>query len=291
MRLFIGSDHGGFELKEFLKKELSGKFKLKDFGCKSSKSCDYPEFAEKVAKAVAADGKATGILCCGTGIGMAMAANKIDGVRAAVAWDDFTARMAKEHNNANVLCLGGRVLGKDEALEVVQTFLKSKFEGSKKAGERHKRRVAAIDEMMGGSFPRPVVGAIILNDKNEVFLMKSPKWDNKYIIPGGHIELGETRIEALRREVKEETGLDVYDEKTFVVMDGIFPKNYGRKRHLIFNDFLLKAKPGKVKLDKKEGTSFVWMTPKLALEELDLEEYTKRALQDWVKIMDLAQVR
>jgi len=287
MKLFIGSDHGGFELKEFLKQELGKKHEVEDLGCGSEESCDYPEFAEKVASKVAeSKGNAIGILCCGTGIGMGIAANKVKKVRAAVVWSEETAKMAREHNNANVLCLGAKVLEKEKALELVNVFLESRFQG-----ERHERRLGKIDAIEEkGAFPEPCVGALIFNEKNEVFLMKSPKWGGLYIVPGGHVETGETRVEALKREVKEETGLDVYDEKLFTLHDAVFPKEFHRKAHFLMVDYLVKAKQGEVKLDGKEGTEFVWMQPKIALKELKMDPYTKKALEDYAKIMDLTKV-
>jgi ribose 5-phosphate isomerase B len=289
MLIFLGSDHGGFELKEFLLEKLGEEHTVRDFGCDSGESCDYPDFAEKVARAVAgSNGKAIGILCCGTGIGMSIAANKVVGIRAAVVWDGFSARMAREHNNANVVCIGARAMKEEEALKLVETFLGSKFQGLNKEGERHKRRlekIAALDSKQ--RFPLPIVSALVFNEKNEVFLMQSPKWQNKYGLPGGHVEVGEKMVEALRREVKEETGLGIYDEKLFKVVDAINPEGYYKKRHFIFHDYLAKARPGKVKLDGKEGTEFVWIQPALALKELDMDPFTRKALEDWVKIMAL----
>jgi ribose 5-phosphate isomerase B len=292
MQIFIASDHGGLALKEFLKKGLAKGNKITDLGCDNEKSCDYPDFAEKLAKEVAGSkGKATGILCCGTGIGMSMAANKVKGIRAAVVWNEVSAKMAKEHNNANVLCLGGRVLKNDEALKLVNVFLKSTFQGEKKDGERHKKRVDKIDALGENSgFPEPVVGALIFNEKNEVFLMKSPKWDGLYIIPGGHIELGENMRDALIREIKEETDLDIYDLKMFTLHDAIFPAGFHKKKHFLMVDFLAKTKSEKFKLDGKEGTKGVWMKPKLAAKELKLDQFTQKALEDYIKIMDLTKV-
>ncbi len=291
MQIFLGSDHGGFALKGFLKEKLGKGHEVKDVGCESEESCDYPDFAEKVARAVANAKGSIGILCCGTGIGMCMTANKIKGIRAAVLWDEFSAKMAREHNNANVICLGGRVLGKEEALKLVEVFLESEFQGSNESGERHRRRVekiGALDEKQG--FPEPTVGALIFNKKNEVFLMRSPKWDGLYIIPGGHVELGETMLDALRREVKEETGMEIYDEKMFTLHNAIFPKAFHKKKHFIMIDYLAKPRSERFKLDNKEGTEGIWIQPKLALKELKIDEFTKKALEDWVKIMGLAKV-
>ena len=292
MKIFIASDHGGFELKEFLKKGLEKGNQIEDLGCGNEKSCDYPEFAEKVANAVIeSNGKALGILCCGTGIGMCMTANKIRGVRAAVVWDEFTAKTAKEHNNANILCLGGRSLDKGDALKLAGIFMRSKFEGETKAGERHVRRLKQMDEVAGRQeLPEVTVGALIFNDKSQVFLMKSPKWDNLYSVPGGRVELGETRAEALKREVLEETGLEIFDEKLFTLHDAVFPKEFHKRKHFVMINYLAKPRKEDVNLDEKEGIEFVWMNPNLALKELKLVQYTRRALEDYVNIMNLAKV-
>lgn len=148
MQLFIGSDHGGFSLKEFLKENLSKKFEVKDFGCDSGESCDYPDFAVLVAKAVAeSNGTALGILCCGTGIGMSIAANKVKGIRAAVVYDEFTAKMSRAHNNANIACFGGRNISEQLALRLSEIFLATAFEGEQKEGARHLKRVKKILEI------------------------------------------------------------------------------------------------------------------------------------------------
>ena len=162
MKVFIASDHGGFKLKEFLKEKLSEKYTVKDFGCNSGESCDYPDFAVLVAKAVAesngkqaqdaeavagSSGKALGILCCGTGIGMSIAANKVKGIRAAVVYDEFTAKMSRAHNNANIACFGGRNIEKETALQLAEIFLATAFEGEQKEGARHLKRVKKIQEI------------------------------------------------------------------------------------------------------------------------------------------------
>ncbi len=141
MKIAIGSDHGGFELKEQIKPlivELG--HEVEDVGCYSMDSVDYPEQAKKVSKMVA-DGEADrGILICGTGIGMSMAANRFEGIRAALCHELFTARMSREHNDANILCMGGRVIGPGLAKEMVKIWLATEFEGG-----RHKRRIDMID--------------------------------------------------------------------------------------------------------------------------------------------------
>lgn len=167
MKVFIGADHGGFPLKEFLKERLGKEHEIVDLGCSSGESCDYPDFGKKVAEAVAESNrkqekaeessqgqiagraaesreKAFGILCCGTGIGMSLAANKVKGIRAAVVYDEFTARMAREHNNANVMCIGGRCTGKETALKLAEIFLGTGFDGFLEGGKRHQRRVEKI---------------------------------------------------------------------------------------------------------------------------------------------------
>ncbi len=136
----IGSDHGGFALKEEIKKHLTEKgIPFRDYGTDSEASCDYPIYAEKVCRAVTGGEAEKGILCCGTGIGMSMAANKIRGIRCACCGDCFSAEMTRRHNDANVLALGGRVLGVGLALEIADIFLDTPFEGG-----RHARRVAQI---------------------------------------------------------------------------------------------------------------------------------------------------
>ena len=140
----FGSDHAGFAMKEALKQHLSesGAFSVLDFGTDSEASCDYPEFAHAVAHAVT-EGKAdAGVLVCGTGIGMSMAANKVKGIRAAVVGDAFSAKATREHNDANILCLGARVLSEDQATEFLDRFLSTPFS----EGENHVRRIGKLEE-------------------------------------------------------------------------------------------------------------------------------------------------
>ena len=140
MRIAIGADHAGFELKEVVKQALDElRTPYKDFGTESDDSVDYPDYAARVAAAVAGGEFDRGILVCGTGIGMAMAANKVDGVRAAPVMDLESAKLSREHNNANVLALGARVTPPERALDIVRTFLKTAFEGG-----RHERRINKI---------------------------------------------------------------------------------------------------------------------------------------------------
>lgn len=134
----IGSDHGGFELKLEIIKHLKERgFELKDVGCNDTASCDYPTYAMAVAEAVASGECELGILICGTGIGMSMAANKVEGVRAALCADCFSAQATREHNNANVLCLGARTLGPGLALMITDIFVDTPFSND----ERHIRRI------------------------------------------------------------------------------------------------------------------------------------------------------
>ncbi|MBZ4646745.1 MAG: ribose 5-phosphate isomerase [Petroclostridium sp.] len=139
----IGSDHGGFELKEEIKKYLLQEgHEVKDFGVDSPVSVDYPDIAHPVCMSVINGECEKGILVCGTGIGISIAANKIHGIRAALCGDCFSARMAKEHNNANVIALGGRVVGPSLAIEIVNAWLKAEFQGG-----RHQTRVDKIHSL------------------------------------------------------------------------------------------------------------------------------------------------
>ncbi|MCL6565526.1 MAG: ribose 5-phosphate isomerase B [Acidobacteriia bacterium] len=139
-RIAIGADHAGFHLKEAVKRFLREQgYEVQDVGTDSEASVDYPDFARLVAEKVARGEADLGLLACGTGIGMAMTANKVPGIRAAVAHDAFTARLARQHNNANVLALGGRVLDEPTALAIVREFLNAQFEGG-----RHQRRLEKI---------------------------------------------------------------------------------------------------------------------------------------------------
>ncbi|MGM9935337.1 ribose 5-phosphate isomerase B [uncultured Clostridium sp.] len=140
MKIAIGCDHGGFELKnEIIKYLESENYEVKDFGTYSTDSCDYPDIAQPVAEAVAAKEFDFGILICGTGIGIGIAANKVPGIRAALCSDTFSAHATREHNNANILTMGQRVVGTGLALEIVKTFLNAEFEG-----DRHLKRIDKI---------------------------------------------------------------------------------------------------------------------------------------------------
>ncbi|MBP7517137.1 MAG: ribose 5-phosphate isomerase B [Desulfobulbus sp.] len=140
MNVAVGCDHGGFTLKREIVHHLLGAgHEVNDVGCPSEESVDYPEFAERVCAAVLGGQSARGILICGTGIGMAMAANRHRQIRAALCHEPFSARMSREHNDANVLCLGGRVLGPSLALEIVRVWMETGF-----AGGRHLRRITMM---------------------------------------------------------------------------------------------------------------------------------------------------
>ena len=139
----IGSDHGGFELKEAVKKHLEERgLEYKDFGTYTPASCDYPVYGRAVAKAVASGECDRGIIICGTGIGISITANKVKGIRATLCSDCFSAQATREHNDANILAMGARVLGEGLALKIVDTFLDTPFSGD----PRHVRRISMIEE-------------------------------------------------------------------------------------------------------------------------------------------------
>lgn len=141
-RVYIASDHAGFALKEYLVEYLTANgHEVKDLGPSEPSSCDYPVSAFAVTDSLALDADAYGILICGTGIGMSMAANRVPGMRAALCTCEFHARACREHNNANILCLGERVTGKGVACDIVDIFLSTDF-----AGGRHERRVNLFDK-------------------------------------------------------------------------------------------------------------------------------------------------
>ncbi|HEY8361248.1 MAG TPA: ribose 5-phosphate isomerase B [Tissierellaceae bacterium] len=143
MVIGIGSDHGGYELKEYIKEYLDKEnIKYIDYGTYSNESVDYPDYGKKVAEAVVSGEVDRGIVICGTGIGISIVCNKIKGIRCALCSDTYSARMSREHNDANMLALGGRVLGKDLAVEIVSVWLKSEF-----AGGRHARRIDKISQI------------------------------------------------------------------------------------------------------------------------------------------------
>lgn len=138
----LGSDHGGFELKQHVINYLKeNNIEYIDYGCKSEEACDYPEFAKLVSNAVL-EGKADkGILICGTGIGISISANKVKGIRCALCHDCFSAEATRLHNDANVIALGGRVIGRELAIKVIDTFLNTSFSND----DRHIRRISKIE--------------------------------------------------------------------------------------------------------------------------------------------------
>ena len=139
----LGCDHGGYELKQEIIKYLEEKkIPYKDFGCDSTQSVDYPIYARKVGRAIQSGECEKGILICGTGLGISLAANKVKGIRAAVCSEPFTAKMARAHNNCNILAFGARVVGPELAKMIVETWLDTEFEGG-----RHQRRVDMIMEI------------------------------------------------------------------------------------------------------------------------------------------------
>lgn len=141
--IIIGSDHAGYKLKEFIKGYLSEVGEnYKDVGTNSEESCDYPVFAEKVAKAVVNTGNSKGILVCGSGIGVSIAANKVKGIRAALCMSSELAEMSRRHNDANILCLGARYIDFEAAKSIIKIFLSTEFEGG-----RHERRVQEIKDI------------------------------------------------------------------------------------------------------------------------------------------------
>lgn len=142
MKIALGCDHGGLEIKNAIIEDLKAKgIAYTDFGTHSAESVDYPVYAKKVCTAVQSGEHTLGILCCGTGIGMSMTANKQKGIRAAVLSDEFCAEMTRRHNNANVLCLGGRVIDCAKAVKLADIFVNTPFDGG-----RHEKRVSMIEE-------------------------------------------------------------------------------------------------------------------------------------------------
>ncbi|WP_313233147.1 ribose 5-phosphate isomerase B [Tissierella praeacuta] len=145
MKIGIGSDHGGFELKEYIKEFLDKEgISYIDYGTNSLESVDYPDYGRKVAEAVVSKEVDRAIVICGTGIGISISCNKVKGIRCALCGDTYSARMSREHNNANILALGGRVIGRDLAIEIVSAWLESEF-----AGGRHEKRIEKISEIEG----------------------------------------------------------------------------------------------------------------------------------------------
>lgn len=143
MKIAIGSDHAGFKYKEEIKNYLISKgYEVIDKGTYSEESTDYPIYARAVAEEVSQKNVDKGIVICGTGIGVSITANKVPGVRAALCTNEFMARLARQHNDANVIAVGARVIGLEHAIAIIEAFLKTQFEGG-----RHERRVHLIDEI------------------------------------------------------------------------------------------------------------------------------------------------
>lgn len=147
MKIALGCDHGGFELKEAVRQHLEAQgVQVEDFGTYSTDSVDYAPIAAKAARCVASGGADYGILMCSTGIGISMAANKVKGIRAAVCTNAHCAEMTRRHNNANILCMGGQMVDKETALQLVDIFLSTAFDGG-----RHARRIAQIAQIEEGT--------------------------------------------------------------------------------------------------------------------------------------------
>ncbi len=143
MKIVMGSDHAGYELKEAVKAKLAGEgFEIMDVGCYSTESVDYPKYGHAVGKAVASGEADKGIAICGSGIGISIAANKVPGIRAALVTSVWQAEMTKMHNDANVLCMGGRVVDEKLAFEMVDAWLNAEF-----MGDKHLRRINEIEDL------------------------------------------------------------------------------------------------------------------------------------------------
>lgn len=146
-KIIVGADHGGVELKNHVKKYLESKgYEVIDIGTDTTDSCDYPIYAHKLCKKIQEGEAPIGILVCGTGIGMSIAANKHKGIRAACCSDTFSARLTRLHNDANVLCFGARVVGAGLALDLVDNFIEAEFEG-----DRHAKRVSMFEKIENGT--------------------------------------------------------------------------------------------------------------------------------------------
>jgi ribose 5-phosphate isomerase B len=142
MKIAVGCDHGGFDLKNAIIEHLKKRgIEVNDLGCWSTDSVDYPEYGHKVAHAVADGEVDLGIVCCGTGMGISIAANKVKGIRCALPFSDFTAQMCKQHNNANMVAFGGRTLSPAEAIRYTDIWLDTEYEGG-----RHQKRLDMIEE-------------------------------------------------------------------------------------------------------------------------------------------------
>ena len=148
MKVAFGSDHAAAELRGKIIEHLkAGGHRVEDYGCRTAESCDYPDFASRVARAVSEGSCDRGVLICGTGIGMSIVANKFKGVRAAVVHDEFTAEVSRSHNDSNVLCLGPRVLSGEKIMKLVDIWF-----GTEREGGRHERRVQKIRKIEEDNF-------------------------------------------------------------------------------------------------------------------------------------------
>lgn len=148
MRIAMGSDHGGFNLRLVIKAHLIEKgYEVVDFGCENKESVDYPDYALKVAEAITSGDCELGVLVCGTGLGISIAANKVKGIIAAPVSDTFSAEMARKHNNANILALGERVVGEGLALKIVDAFFDAEFEGGRHAGRVDKIKIIELNNL------------------------------------------------------------------------------------------------------------------------------------------------
>ncbi len=144
VKIAIGSDHAGWKIKEYLSRCLNGKgYEVKDFGCENDNPCDYPDFGLLVAEAVMRGEYERGILVCGAGVGMSLVANKVPGVRAALCLNSFMAKVSRQHNDANILILPGRIVSEKDGEDMAAIFLETEFSGN----ERHVRRLAKIKEI------------------------------------------------------------------------------------------------------------------------------------------------
>jgi nucleoside triphosphatase len=132
------------------------------------------------------------------------------------------------------------------------------------------------------AYPEPIAGALIVNENSEILLIESPKWSSKYTIPGGHIEIGETIEDAIKREVKEEVGLDVEFKKILLVQDAIFSEEFHKRKHFIFLECICESKGGDVKTDHKEAVGYLWTTPEKALE-LDIDTFTRKFIEKYLE--------
>ena len=141
MKILIGNDHAGYSLKLSIIKNLESKYEFFDKGSNSDESVDYPDYASTIAKEIQSEKGDLGILICGTGNGVCMTANKFKGIRAVICWNKEIAKLAKQHNNANIICIPSRFIKTEEAIKIIESFILEKFEGG-----RHERRIKKINE-------------------------------------------------------------------------------------------------------------------------------------------------